>query len=79
MIVANKFQTGLDLPQTLCQGYVDKKLGGSEAANLIAFESYLPLVKVDTGTFVLDFFNDPDDILVGLFSLLSNRRTGRCF
>jgi len=62
MIVANKFQTGFDQPK-LCAMYVDKKLGGVECVQTLSRLNRTYLGKVETGTFVLDFFNDPDDIL----------------
>ncbi|MCO8122868.1 type I restriction endonuclease [Stieleria sp. TO1_6] len=60
MIVAKKFQTGFDQPK-LCAMYVDKKLGGLECVQTLS-----RLNRVFPGkeeTYVLDFFNDPDDIL----------------
>ncbi|MCP5161240.1 MAG: type I restriction endonuclease subunit R [Hahellaceae bacterium] len=62
MIVANKFQTGFDQPK-LCAMYVDKKLGGVECVQTLSRLNRTYPGKADTGTFVLDFFNDPDDIL----------------
>jgi len=62
MIVANKFQTGFDQPK-LCAMYVDKKLGGVECVQTLSRLNRTFPGKADTGTFVLDFFNDPEDIL----------------
>jgi len=62
MIVANKFQTGFDQPK-LCAMYVDKKLGGVECVQTLSRLNRTFPSKAETGTFVLDFFNDPSDIL----------------
>jgi len=62
MIVANKFQTGFDQPK-LCAMYVDKKLGGVECVQTLSRLNRTYPGKKDSGTFVLDFFNDPQDIL----------------
>jgi type I restriction enzyme, R subunit len=62
MIVANKFQTGFDQPK-LCAMYVDKKLGGVECVQTLSRLNRTFPSKAETGTFILDFFNDPDDIL----------------
>ena len=62
MIVANKFQTGFDQPK-LCAMYVDKKLGGVECVQTLSRLNRTYPSKAQTGTFVLDFFNDPQDIL----------------
>lgn len=62
MIVANKFQTGFDQPK-LCAMYVDKKLGGVECVQTLSRLNRTYPGKADSGTFVLDFFNDPEDIL----------------
>ena len=62
MIVANKFQTGFDQPK-LCAMYVDKKLGGVECVQTLSRLNRTYPGKLDTGTFVLDFFNEPDEIL----------------
>ena len=59
MIVANKFQTGFDQPK-LCAMYVDKKLHGVECVQTL---SRLNRIFPGKATFVLDFFNEPDDIL----------------
>jgi len=62
MIVANKFQTGFDQPK-LCAMYVDKKLGGVECVQTLSRLNRVYPAKAATGTFVLDFFNEPEDIL----------------
>ena len=62
MIVANKFQTGFDQPK-LCAMYVDKKLGGVECVQTLSRLNRTFPGKADTGTFVLDFFNEPEEIL----------------
>ena len=62
MIVANKFQTGFDQPK-LCAMYVDKKLGGVECVQTLSRLNRTYPTKEETGTFVLDFFNDSEDIL----------------
>ena len=62
MIVANKFQTGFDQPK-LCAMYVDKKLGGVECVQTLSRLNRTYPGKAETGTFVLDFLNEPQDIL----------------
>ena len=62
MIVANKFQTGFDQPK-LCAMYVDKKLGGVECVQTLSRLNRTFPGKAATGTFVIDFFNEPEDIL----------------
>ncbi len=62
MIVANKFQTGFDQPK-LCAMYVDKKLGGVECVQTLSRLNRIYPGKAERGTFILDFFNDPDEIL----------------
>ncbi len=62
MIVANKFQTGFDQPK-LCAMYVDKKLGGVECVQTLSRLNRTYPSKAVTGTFVLDFFNEPEEIL----------------
>jgi len=62
MLVANKFQTGFDQPK-LCAMYVDKKLGGVECVQTLSRLNRTYPAKAESGTFVLDFFNDPQDIL----------------
>lgn len=59
MIAANKYQTGFDQPK-LCAMYVDKKLHGVDCVQTL---SRLNRTFPGKETFVLDFFNDPQDIL----------------
>ncbi|WP_428354036.1 type I restriction endonuclease subunit R [Methyloprofundus sp.] len=64
MLVANKFQTGFGFDQPkLCAMYVDKKLGGVECVQTLSRLNRTYPGKAETGTFILDFFNDPDEIL----------------
>ena len=60
MIVAKKFQTGFDQPK-LCAMYVDKKIGGLECVQTLSRLNRTFPGKEDT--FVLDFANDPSDVL----------------
>ena len=60
MIVAQKFQTGFDQPK-LCAMYVDKKLGGLECVQTLSRLNRTFPGKTDT--YVLDFYNDPDEVL----------------
>jgi type I restriction enzyme R subunit len=62
MLVANKFQTGFDQPK-LCAMYVDKPLGGVECVQTLSRLNRTYPGKAESGTFVLDFFNEPQDIL----------------
>lgn len=62
MLVANKFQTGFDQPK-LCAMYVDKKLGGVECVQTLSRLNRTYPGKAQSGTFVLDFYNEPEDIL----------------
>jgi type I restriction enzyme R subunit len=55
-------QTGFDQPK-LCAMYVDKKLAGVECVQTLSRLNRTYPNKAETGTFVLDFFNDPDEIL----------------
>jgi type I restriction enzyme R subunit len=60
MLVANKYQTGFDQPLLVAM-YVDKKLSGVSAVQTLS-----RLNRTATGkdtTYVLDFVNDPNDIL----------------
>jgi type I restriction enzyme R subunit len=60
LIVANKFQTGFDQP-LLHTMYVDKKLGGVNAVQTLSrLNRTHPPQK--TGTMVLDFANEADEI-----------------
>lgn len=60
MLVANKFQTGFDQP-LLCAMYVDKKLSGVTAVQTLSRLNRMATGK--SATYVVDFVNDPDDIL----------------
>ena len=60
MIVAEKFQTGFDQPRLVAM-YVDKRLGGVQAVQTLSRLNRTHPGK-DT-TFVLDFVNEPGDIL----------------
>ena len=60
MIVANKFQTGFDQPK-LCAMYVDKKLKGVDCVQTLSRLNRTYSGKEEP--FVLDFVNDPDDVL----------------
>jgi len=62
MLVADKFQTGFDQPK-LCAMYVDKKLGGVDCVQTLSRLNRCYPGKEDSGTFILDFFNDAEDIL----------------
>jgi len=62
MIVANKFQTGFDQPK-LCAMYVDKKLAGVECVQTLSRLNRTYPGKELSGTFVLDFFNEPEEVL----------------
>ncbi|MEO9322279.1 type I restriction endonuclease [Nocardioides sp. C4-1] len=62
MLVANKYQTGFDQP-LLCAMYVDKRLSGvTTVQTLSRLNRTFPAGGKDT-TYVLDFVNDPDEIL----------------
>ena len=67
LLVANKFQTGFDQP-LLCGMYVDKRLAGIAAVQTLSRLNRAYPGK-DT-TYVVDFVNDPEDILDGLQGLL---------
>ena len=60
MLVANKFQTGFDQPKLVAM-YVDKPLKGVECIQTLSRLNRTYKGK-DT-TFVLDFVNDPEEIL----------------
>ena len=62
MIVANKFQTGFDQPK-LCAMYVLKKLSGVDCVQTLSRLNRTFPGKKEGSTFVLDFVNDPQDIL----------------
>ncbi|WP_299237060.1 type I restriction endonuclease [uncultured Halomonas sp.] len=59
MIAANKFQTGFDQPK-LCAMYVDKKLQGVDCVQTL---SRLNRLFPGKRTFILDFYNDEQEIL----------------
>ncbi|MBA2780070.1 type I restriction endonuclease subunit R [Billgrantia kenyensis] len=59
MIAANKFQTGFDQPK-LCAMYVDKKLQGVDCVQTL---SRLNRLFPGKQTFILDFYNDGQEIL----------------
>lgn len=62
LIVANKYQTGFDQP-LLSAMYVDKRLSGVTAVQTLSrLNRTYPAAGKDT-TFVLDFVNDPEEIL----------------
>lgn len=64
LLVANKFQTGFDQP-LLCGMYVDKMLGGIQAVQTLSRlnRAYSGPYGLKDTTYVLDFVNEPDDIL----------------
>lgn len=59
LIAANKYQTGFDQPK-LCAMYVDKKLQGVDCVQTL---SRLNRTFPGKQTFILDFFNQAEDIL----------------
>ena len=59
LLVANKFQTGFDQP-LLCGMYVDKRLAGIQAVQTL---SRLNRTHPGKETYVLDFVNDPAEVL----------------
>lgn len=60
LIVASKFQTGFDEP-LMHSMYVDKKLSSVQAVQTLSRLNRTKKGKTDT--FVLDFINDPEDIV----------------
>ncbi len=64
LLVANKFQTGFDQP-LLCGMYIDKRLAGVQAVQTLSRlnRAYQGIHGVKDTTYVLDFVNDPDEIL----------------
>jgi len=64
LLVANKFQTGFDQP-LLCGLYIDKRLAGVQAVQTLSRlnRAYQGIHGVKDTTYVLDFVNDPDEIL----------------
>lgn len=65
LLVANKFQTGFDQP-LLCGMYVDKRLGGIQAVQTLSRlnRAYSGPFGLKDTAFVLDFVNDPEEILL---------------
>ena len=65
LVVANKYLTGFDQPK-LCAMYVDKKLQGVLAVQALSRlnRAATKLGKKTEDVFVLDFFNNSDDIKV---------------
>lgn len=65
LLVANKFQTGFDQP-LLCGMYVDKRLGGIQAVQTLSRlnRSYSGTFGKKDTTYVLDFVNDANEILL---------------
>ena len=59
LLVAEKYQTGFDQP-LLHTMYVDKRLAGIQAVQTLSRLNRVHPLKDDT--FVLDFFNDPEEI-----------------
>lgn len=64
LLVANKFQTGFDQP-LLCGMYVDKRLAGIQAVQTLSRlnRAYRGPHGLKDTTYVLDFINDPDEVL----------------
>ena len=64
LLVANKFQTGFDQP-LLCGMYVDKRLAGIQAVQTLSRlnRAYSGPHGLKDTTYVLDFINDPEEIL----------------
>ena len=64
LLVANKFQTGFDEP-LLCGMYVDKRLAGIQAVQTLSRlnRSYNEVFGKKQTTYILDFVNDPAEIL----------------
>ncbi len=60
LLVANKFQTGFDQP-LLCGMYIDRRLAGLQAVQTLSRLNRCYPEKETT--FVVDFVNDPNDIL----------------
>lgn len=63
LLVANKFQTGFDQP-LLCGMYVDKRLAGIQAVQTLSRLNRAYIGKETT--YVLDFVNDPAEVLKNL-------------
>ncbi|MBS1905718.1 MAG: type I restriction endonuclease subunit R [Actinobacteria bacterium] len=62
LIVANKYQTGFDQP-LLCAMYVDKRLDGVTAVQTLSRLNRTYAAGGKDTTYVLDFVNDPQEIL----------------
>ena len=64
LLVANKFQTGFD-QRLLCGMYVDKRLAGIQAVQTLSRlnRSYKGPFGEKKTTYVLDFQNDPVEVL----------------
>jgi type I restriction enzyme R subunit len=62
MIAANKFQTGFDQPK-LCAMYVLKRLSGVDCVQTLSRLNRTFPGKEESGTFILDFVNDPQEVL----------------
>ena len=60
LLVANKFHTGFDQP-LLCGMYVDRRLAGIQAVQTLSRLNRCHKGKTDT--FVVDFVNEPNEIL----------------
>ncbi|GAB3164205.1 type I restriction endonuclease subunit R [Telluribacter humicola] len=60
LIVSNKFQTGFDEP-LIHSMFVDKKLGGVQCVQTLSRLNRTAKGKTDT--FVLDFINEPEEII----------------
>jgi len=65
LLAANKFQTGFDQP-LLCGMYVDKRLAGIQAVQTLSRlnRSYTGSLGKKETTYVLDFLNDPAEVLL---------------
>jgi type I restriction enzyme R subunit len=65
LLAANKFQTGFDQP-LLCGMYVDKRLAGIQAVQTLSRlnRSYTGSFGKKETTYVLDFLNDPAEVLL---------------
>ncbi len=72
--MANKFQTGFDQP-LLCGMYVDKRLAGIQAVQTLSRLNRAHPGK-DT-TYVLDFVNDPEEVLAAFKTYHDDGRTRR--
>ena len=75
MLVANKFQTGFDQPK-LCAMYVDKKLTGVDCIQTLSRLNRTYPGK--ESTYVLDFVNDPQDVLEEFQSITKPPRWIQC-